>query len=346
MRLQGLASRSNAGTRLDQEVLTMRKQLDGLRWEPCWMSQVGCLKGCLAHLGVEITWPHLYGLTAQAFIINMHETCCPSGPTAWKSSEMIAALLPNLGAEAEFVLESEHGDSLVEAQVNAWEMVRRHLDAGRPVYGFDLDVPEYYVIHGYDHTGYYYRGSGCEEGAGPKPWQDQGVGGTGSVVFAGLKPCRRSGTKAAVVDALEMALRFADPEDPWSHEHYTRGPAAFDTWAHALASGIADEFGHRYCAAVWAECRHHAVRFLTELAEGLDGDAGEAAQAALAAYRRVNVLLGTVTQEHVFLTPDHIPEGQTLQSAESATMLHQAGEAEAEGLAALQKLAGALQGGG
>ena len=75
----------------------MRKSLDGLHWEHAWLSQMGCLKACLHYLGRETTWPRLYGLSAQAFIINMHETACPSGPTAWRSSEMLGALLPNLG---------------------------------------------------------------------------------------------------------------------------------------------------------------------------------------------------------------------------------------------------------
>ncbi|MCE5237497.1 BtrH N-terminal domain-containing protein [bacterium] len=322
----------------------MRKQLDGLRWETCWMTEVGCLKGCLAHLGVEITLPHLYGLSAYAFVINMHEVACPSSPTAWRSADLVAALLPNLGAQAEFALGSTETGGLAEAQANAWELARRYLDAGLPVYGWELHWPEYYVVHGYDHVGYYYRGPGCEDGGGPKPWQELGATEIGMVYVAGLKPCPRTSTQAAVADALEVALQLAEPDNPWRLENYTTGPAAYDVWANALASGIASEFGHRYCASVWAEGRHHAVRFLTELAESLQGAAGEAAQEALAAYRRVNVLLGTVAQEHVFLPYDQIPEGQTLQSAESASMLRQAGEAETEGLTALRKLAEALRG--
>jgi len=320
----------------------MRKQLDGLRWESGWMTEVGCLKGCLAHLGVEITWPHLYGLTAHAFVINMHEVVCPSSPTAWLSADLVAALLPNLGAQVEFAMGGTPAGNLAEAQANAWEMARRYLDAGLPVYGWELGVPEFYVVYGYDHIGYYYRGPGFEDGAGPKPWQELGNTEIGVVCVGGLKPCPRSTTRAALADALDVAARFAEPDNPWRLPNYTTGPAAFEVWANALASGIANEFGHRYCAAVWAEARHNAVRFLTELAEGLEGEAGEAAAEALAAYRRVNVLLGTVSQEHIYLPPGQIAMDVTLQSAESAHMLRQAGEAEAEGLQGLRRLAEAL----
>lgn len=321
----------------------MGKELAGLRWEPTWVSQMGCLKGCLAQMGVEITWPHLYGLTAQAFVINMHPTCCPSGPTAWKSAEMIATLLPNLGAEVQFVIGSKWENNRTEARAEAWEMTRRHLDADLPVYGWELDIPEYYVVYGYDQTGYYFRGPHHEDGAGPLAWQALNETDIGVVTMAGLNPRPHSHIRTSVTEALDMALRVADPEDPWSGEDYARGPKAFEVWSHALASGIADEFGHRYCASVWAECRHHAVRFLTELAENLTDEPGEAAQAALVAYKRVNVLLGTVAQEHVFLPADQIPAGQTLQSAESAHMVEQAGHAEAEGLAAVQTLVGLMR---
>lgn len=320
----------------------MRKQLDGLRWEPAWMSEMGCLKGCLAHLGIDVPWPRLYGLTARAFIINMHAEACPSGPTAWRSQDTVAALLPNLGAEAEFVVGDREAGNLAEAQANAWEMARRHLDADLPVYGWELQIPESYVIHGYDHAGYYYSGPGCEEGAGPKPWQQLGDTQIGVLSLAGLKPCAPSSLEAALADALDVALRAAEPDSPWRLENYASGPAAFEVWADALESGVASDFGHRYCAACWSECRHYAVQFLTDLTESLSGDAAAAAQEALTAYRRVNVLLSTVSQEHVFLTPDHIPEGQTMLSPESAQMVRQAGEAEAEGLQSLQRLAKAL----
>jgi hypothetical protein len=318
----------------------MRKQLAGLHWERDWMSQMGCLKGCLDYLGVDLSLPRLYGLTATAFVVNMHAEACPSGPTAWLSAEVVAALLPNLGAQAEFVLGSKQQGNLAEAQANAWEMARRHLDAGLPVYGWELEIPEYYVIHGHDHAGYYYSGPMCEDGAGPKPWQQLGDTDIGVLILAGLKPCAPSSLPAAVADALDVALRFAEPDNPWRLGPYTTGPAAFEVWAEGLENGVASEFGHRYCAAVWSECRHNAVRFLIELTEQLSGDAAAAAEEALVPYRRVANLLGSVSAEHVFV-PD-VPEGQLLRDAESAHMLRQAAAAEAEGLQALRRLTEAL----
>ena len=39
----------------------MGVQLEGLRWQPRWISHLGCLKGCLGYLGRELSWGWLYG---------------------------------------------------------------------------------------------------------------------------------------------------------------------------------------------------------------------------------------------------------------------------------------------
>lgn len=316
----------------------MRKSLDGLRWEMAWLSELGCLKGCLGYLGREFTFPRLYGLTAHAFLLNMHETCCPSGPTAWDSGALLSALLPNLGGELEYAAGGWPGADLAKAQAEAWELTRRYLDAGHPVYGWHLALPEYYVITGYDATGYYYHGPMAEEGAGPKPWRELGSDDIGIAAVVGMKPCRPNSVRASLLDALEMALRHADPEARWSGPGYHRGPAAFEVWAKALDSGSADEFGHRYCAAVWSECRHQAVQFLKELEEHLEGVAAQIVGEALISYRKVANLLGAVSAEHVFLPPHLVAQDTRLQNAQSAEMLRHAGEAERAGLEQLERL--------
>ncbi len=63
------------------------KQLKSLRWKPRWVSHLGCIKGCLDFSGIDISDAWLFGATGHAFIINMHEVVCPSGPTAWKEAK-------------------------------------------------------------------------------------------------------------------------------------------------------------------------------------------------------------------------------------------------------------------
>jgi hypothetical protein len=82
------------------------KALTHCQWTPRWVSHLGCVKGCLDFLGIEISDAWLYGGTGHAFVINLHEEVCPSGPTAWGTGKLFE-LAANLGYKAEGVFASK-----------------------------------------------------------------------------------------------------------------------------------------------------------------------------------------------------------------------------------------------
>ena len=47
------------------------KKLEHLRWKPRNVSHLGCIKGCLNYLGMEVSDAWLYGATGHAFVINI-----------------------------------------------------------------------------------------------------------------------------------------------------------------------------------------------------------------------------------------------------------------------------------
>lgn len=50
---------------------------------------MGCLLGCARELGVPLDAPWLYRGTRYAFLMNVHEAVCPSGPTAWRTLRLV-----------------------------------------------------------------------------------------------------------------------------------------------------------------------------------------------------------------------------------------------------------------
>jgi hypothetical protein len=58
------------------------RALENCRWVPRWVAHLGAVKGCLNYLGIEMSDAWLYGGTGHAFVLNVHEGLCPSGPTA------------------------------------------------------------------------------------------------------------------------------------------------------------------------------------------------------------------------------------------------------------------------
>jgi hypothetical protein len=320
----------------------MMKALDNLRWSPKWVTHLGCIKGCLDYLGLELSDAWLYGGTGHAFVLNIAQDLCPSGPTAWRTM-MLFELGRNLGYEFDSVFGWKQEQDLADLQRRAWEFTRQQIDEGLPVYGWELEYPEFYVIYGYDEVGYYYSGVAAEEGKGPKPWQELGDTPIGLVEIYCLKPGRAQDAAVVVRSALEKALRHASNPKEWILDGYSSGLKGFDAWTTALESGKANRLGLGYNAAVWAECRQYAVGFLREAKDRLNGRASALFDEALDHYQVVATRLSQVSEIY-----PHDPGARdtTVQADENRQAavgsLREARDAEAAGLEALRRIAAEL----
>ena len=139
----------------------MEKQLNNSRWMPLWVSHIGCLKGCLDFLGINHSVGWLFGGTGHAFIMNICGGLDLSGPTALKT-EPFFQLGKNMGYQTHSISSFKSDVDFKDKQRQALEEVKAAIDRGLPCYGWTLDTrfPEYYVIYGYDDSGYYFSGPG------------------------------------------------------------------------------------------------------------------------------------------------------------------------------------------
>lgn len=319
------------------------KALQQCRWSPRWVSHLGCIQGCLDYLGAPITDAWLYGGTGHAFVINVHDEVCPSGPTAWNTSKL-SELGGNLGYRVDGIFGSRWDGNLKRTQERAWDLARRTIDDGRPCYAWELKIPEFYVVYGYDEVGYHYSGPSCLEGEGPKPWQTLGDTGIGVVELYALALQPPAGDTRTVVEAISFAIEHASHPNAWVFERYRSGPGAYDTWMHALEVGRASDHGMRYNAAVWLECRRNAVAFLAEAKRRLAGHADEAFDEAHEQYAAVSRHLSQVVEAYPWL--DEVSEDalvpQDSRSDAAIEALNAAKQAEVRGLAALEEIVRAL----
>lgn len=252
------------------------KKLKNLQWSPKWVSHLGCVKGCLDYLGINMTDAWLYGGTGHAFILNIHESVCPSGPTAWHTM-MLFEGGENLGYAIEGVFGWKGAEvDFSELQKKAWSFTKNAIDQNIPVYGWELEIPEFYVVNGYDSSGYYYSGPGVNEGKGPKSWHELGDTGIGVIEIYKVTPGKVQADEVIVKKALMNVLKHASNPPGWIGEGYASGIKGYDNWIHALEGGNADRFGVGYNGEVWLECRRFAVGFLQEatnrLAIGKNGE--------------------------------------------------------------------------
>ncbi len=258
------------------------KTLDGLRWKPKWVSQLGCLQGCLDYLGVAVSDAWLFGLSGYAFALNVHEELCPSGPTAWKSA-ITTQLSQNVGCQIHQISAHKSQPDFTEKRETAWREVREAIDQSRPCYAWELKIPEYYVIHGYDETGYLFNGPLCNDGCGPMPWNKLADSGIGWLEISIIDPAEAADAKAAIHQALSFALDIAQHSERWTFPAYATGLEGYKLWIACLEEQRGNG-GAAYNAAVWSECRQNASAFLQQAKSIVDTRCAELMDDAIGHY--------------------------------------------------------------
>jgi hypothetical protein len=312
-------------------------------WTPAWTSVIGCIHGCLQYLGVAPGLDWLFGGSGHGFIINMHrDGSCPSGPTAWKTTRFFD-LGVNLGYSIEGIFGDKRTPGFEEIKEKAWGMVRSTLDRDLPVFGWELAIPEFYVVNGYDQTGYYFSGVGADQGQNPKPWNQLGETEIGILEIYTIQPVEKAPDRVVVRDALAFALEFNQGSPEWVLPEYRAGQEAYQVWIDALRSGKATRMGHAYNAAVWEECRRNGLEFLKEAEKRLGGEADSPFQGAIEAYGEVARRLKELTELYPFFENNSQEAvGDTLKSRQAAEDLERARAAEAVGEGFLQEICGIL----
>jgi hypothetical protein len=311
---------------------------------------MGCIKGCLDYLGIDVSFPWLYGGTGHAFVLNMNDTTFVDAALAWDTQSLFAQA-PNLGFKRSGVAydpgrgDKDKPDLFVKAQREAWDFVRAAIDRGIPCYGWELShIPMYYVINGYDEgdnnseAGYYYLAA---ISGGPCPWDKIGTFDVRVVAVHSIEPCDPAPDQVTVKNALEYVLSRVERPDGWSHgDRYRTGLAGYEMWAQALESGTAILDGHTYLNQVWLECREMAVGFLKEAKRRLPDRYAAAFDDAIAHYATVTDRLGSLAKTH----PERERADWTslLISPAAANLVREAGAAENRGVACLKQIVAAL----
>jgi len=308
------------------------RMLRGLEWKPAWISHMGCHHGCADYLGLGISRAWIFGGTGHAFALNIHEVLCPSGPTAWKT-DPVDHLAANIGYLVEGVSGHVSQRDFEARQRIAWALVTGCIDTEVPCYGWELAIPEWYVITGYDDDGYYYSGPGADESKMPLAASEIARTEIGWLAVKCVVRTPPVADEQILRDAIDFALDNA--EGKHLHEGYASGPAAFELWAAALDSGKANRFGAGYNGECWRECRQMAVEFLREAKERIGREEGLFDE-AIEHYATVADALSRACERVPFKMSED--DAETVQDAECAAAIREAKAAEEQGLEALRSL--------
>lgn len=317
------------------------KTLDGLVWVPKWVSYLGSLKGCLDFLGIETSDGWLYGTSGHAFILNIHNELCPSGPTSWKSHRTVE-LCMNCGCDIESIISHKYQKGFEDAQKKAWNRVRYAIDRGLPCFGWEMAIPEYYVIYGYDQKRYIFHGPMRQNTISRLPWDELGKTEMGFLEIYIISQSNPADDVMAVREALEYAIEWSQPSNEWTLPDYTAGPSGYDVWIGALDNSTADGLGAAYNAAIWAECRYHAVDFLREAKKRLNESMIFLFDDAIAKYKSVSENLNLVSETFPFLETSDEQRDRNIQDTKrkgiAIRALERAKKAEEKGISSLKRI--------
>lgn len=321
-------------------------KLPDLVWTPAWTSLVGCIHGALKFLKIapEISW--LFGATGHAFIINMsRDGSCPSGPTAWNTSRFYS-LGENIGYKIKGIFADKRKPGFKEEQIKAWELTKSALDQNIPVIGWELAIPEWYLINGYDDAGYFYNGPGADLGPSPKPWRKLGKTDIGLLEMYSVKPAQPAQDPITIKEALAFAIAFNQGSSEWVLPDYLAGQEAYRVWIEAVSSGKAMLMGHAYNSSVWEECRRNAVAFLREAKSRVPGTADKAFDGAIQSYTEVAKQLKDLSELYPFFENNREePLGINPKSKKAVEHLQAAKEAESDGTGYLEDILKGLSNG-
>ena len=246
----------------------------------------------------------------------------------------------NTGYTFNEVIAHKSQPDFADKQKEAWDMVRESIDRGLPCYGFELELPEFYVINGYDDAGYYHSGPLSKPVTDPKPWQKLGDTGIGILDVYSIRPGEAADDTSTVREALEFAMEHSRNSEKWTFPNYRAGRIGYDTWINTLEAGIADGMGMAANTMVWAECRGFGSRFLREASRRLNGKAGTLLQEASNQYYTVFEHLEKVANLFPFPPGNEINDEERCKKA--AAYLRSARDDEEIGLELLGKIVKAL----
>lgn len=231
---------------------------------PYHSTLMGTIKGVADFYSLNLSPSMLYGLTGQAFMINIHDKLCPSGPYCYNLTVFIE-LLKNVGIEMK-----DCGFFTKSSTPNEREHIERtikdHLDSNNPCALLNM---EYQLINGYDDTGLMTA----------QPWSTdfppghltyrtwEEIGNDIHMNFFTFNSIKQKSINEMIKSALYSAIEINSSPNKYTTKPYSTGLEAYDVFIKAIEDGYGSGQGNRWNATVWGECRNMASAFFKELSE-------------------------------------------------------------------------------
>jgi hypothetical protein len=283
-----------------------------VEYQPAWLTWVASATTCMQALDVDCDLVDVAGMSGYAFMLSVDKGLCPSGPTMFDWG-MLESGINALGRSTLVFSSSDcHYKTTACERTRAhcreaFELVKREVEAGRPCVIWGAYVPEFSVAYGVDGDSYLVKSfKECMgEEQPPVPYDELDAPG-GPYVLAFPTPTSRDMAKNwGNRYAIGLAARLLRQQSTFAN--YGFGLAAYDVWIKALNDNNAHPFGNAYCSQCFTEGRAFAHNFLKRMVDRVPPAVMEPVSRAATAYEAAELAMIRVAKLFPF------PPGKELE---------------------------------
>ncbi|MBB6671344.1 hypothetical protein [Cohnella nanjingensis] len=312
-------------------------------WTKTMTTAASAIYGAVSYTDKKhLTLVDVMGLTGHAFRLNIDpKQIHAAGPTSFPGGYILRRNLANLGfisnlADAEMPVTPELAERTIA-------LVQQAIDRGTPAIAFDLFIPEFGLIYGYDDERQLFHAKDVSHDGtiSYRQFVESKIGVLFAVTIAESLPHSKY---EMLRMALDMIVSHARGEE-WNHvfkDKFAMGLSGYGAWIDVMRKREADAFGNAYNVEVVADARAFAAEFLRRLTVQWNGAnivermVRERAAEAAAHYEAVAEAFRGMESLFPF------PQGGTPQDAEIAdravVLLADAQAAEEKGVKVLEQL--------
>jgi hypothetical protein len=271
-------------------------KIENLKQPPYNTTFMGVLKGVVDHFNIDASGPMVFGITGHAFLINIHEQICPSGPYCWQWTKA-KLLVENLGIRMTDLGFYSPQNSL-DDRAGVEKKLRDALSKGIPC---SLCNMENQLITGFDEEGIFTAQPWAPKVDFPQAklsfgsWKE--FGDKFHVNFFTLEKVQPKEQLAAIIESLDYAVDLHKNPTDHNLEGYGIGPDAYTNWIKAVPE-YGSSHGNWWNATVWSECRTMASKYFAGIGKLYSNVAQEASQLEKA-YAEIGTALSTASNKEM-----------------------------------------------
>ncbi|CAH1196719.1 RNA polymerase sigma factor [Paenibacillus sp. JJ-223] len=251
-----------------------------------WSSAAETLHEMLLYTGSALSLPMVMGMSGLAFRLTLFpQDIHIAGPTAYHFKEVLSRALRFMGFPSYSVEgvgtgaglnanlldpalregKAKEKRPLDQRLASAVSLIHYSIDRGVPAVVWDLNIPEFGLIYGYNSSNHTLYGADYIR-AGIYPVDHLGRG-LNQEIFVLAADAAGSNGILDVGGALEAALAHYRGEDPYALQDTVSGLEAYEAWRNAFRCGRIEPNGNAYNLAVLQDARYYAAEYLKTLSE-------------------------------------------------------------------------------